>query len=346
MDQENGSPKPEPSLQRAPGRSWPYWPQLLVFIGMLVVAGLWYGWSESGDWVVRVNGAPISRATWQLETTRTADSMARMLGFDVQAPGNEKIKEQISKEALQQLVQRVLLRQAAARAGITATPEDVAVRIMMDMMNTGGQDKMEQVLKSQGYTLDQYRQLVAEMLTVSKLNEHVTRNVTVTEDEVRAAYKSEQDLMTTPEQVKVGHILVATKEQAAGLIAQLDKGAGFQQLADANSTDPGVKSDHGVVGYITMDDPRLPEAFKQAAFNTPVGAYTKAPVQTELGWHVIFVFEKKASQQMSYADVHDQLQQQVLTSKKNEIFVGFLNRLRENSLIERRVQQRDVPKLF
>ena len=45
----------------------------------------------------------------------------------------------------------------------------------MDMMNTGGQDQLEQALQSQGYTLDQYRRLVAEMITVSKLNDYVTR---------------------------------------------------------------------------------------------------------------------------------------------------------------------------
>ncbi|MGD0153453.1 MAG: peptidyl-prolyl cis-trans isomerase [Thermacetogeniaceae bacterium] len=344
MDQENELKESSP--QGAPGHGWPYWPQLSVFIVMLMVAGLWYWWSESGDWVVRVNRAPISRAAWQQETSRTEASMASMLGFDVQAPGNEKIRAEISKEVLKQMVERALLSQAASRAGIAATPEDVAVRIMMDELNAGGQDKMARVLQSQGYTLDQYRHLVAEMLTISKLNEYVTKDVVVTEEEIRAAYKSDQDLLTTPEQVKVGQILVPTKEKAAALIAELDKGANFEKLADSNSTDPGVKDGHGVVGYITRDDPKLPEAFKAAAFSTPVGAYTKQPVQSEFGWHVLFVYDKKAPQLMSYADARGQLQQQLLASKKNEAFVGYLNRLLENGLIERRVQQQDVPKLF
>ncbi len=346
MDQENGSQLKESLPQEAPGHGWPYWPQLSVFIVMLLVAGLWYWWSESGDWVIRVNGAPISRAAWQQETNRTEISMASTLGFDVQAPGNEKIRAEISKEVLKQMVERALLSQAASRAGIAAAPGDVAVRIMMDELNAGGQDRMAQVLQSQGYNLDQYRRLVAEMLTISKLNEYVTKNVVVTEEEIRAVYKSDHDLLTTPEQVKVGQILVPTKEKAAALIAELDKGANFEKLADSNSIDPGVKDSHGVVGYITRDDPKIPDAFRAAAFSTPAGAYARQPVQSEFGWHVLFVYDKKAAQLMSYADAHSQLQQQLLASKKNDVFEGYLNRLQENSLIERRVRQQDVPKPF
>ena len=221
-------------LQPRARRGWPYWPQVLVVIGILVVAGLWCWWSESGDWVVRVNGAPISRAEWQQETDRAEASIPE---FNPKAPGNEKIDEEISKEVLQQLVDRVLLRQAAARAGISASPEDVETRVIMDMMNAGGQDQLEQALASQGYTLDQYRRLVAEMITVSKLNDYVTSSVTVTEDEVKAAYESERDMIP---------------------------------------------------------------------------------------------------QQLSFADVHDQLQQQVLARKKNDVFIAYINGLRENSFIENR----------
>ncbi|MGD0622074.1 MAG: SurA N-terminal domain-containing protein [Thermacetogeniaceae bacterium] len=250
--EESGSTESEQSQQEAPEaaaalvpfgwgawrQGWPYWPQVLVFIGILIVAGLWYWWSESGDWVVRVNGAPVSRAEWQQETSRAEVSMSRLYGIDPKAPGNEKIDQQISGEVLQQMVDEVLLRQAAARAGISATPEEVETRVLMDMMNTGGQDQLEQALSSQGYTMNQYRQLVAEMITVSKLGDYVTRNVTVTEDEVRAAYES----------------------------------------------------------------------------------------------------EKSQLQNLSFADVHDQLQQQVLTRKKNDVFGAYLDGLQQSSFIELRVQ--------
>ena len=67
-------------------------------------------------------------------------------GFDPNAPGNEQIAQQISGEVLQKLVDEVLLRQAASRAGISASPEEVDTQVLMDMMNTGGQDQLEQVL--------------------------------------------------------------------------------------------------------------------------------------------------------------------------------------------------------
>ena len=317
-------------------RRWPYWPQVLVFFGLLALAGLWYCWSERGDWVVRVNGAPIAAAEWQHETDRTMSSMAEY-GLNPQDQSNQAIREQISDEVLRQLVEQELLRQVALRAGISASPEDVNVRVMMDMMNVGGQDNLEQALQAQGYTLGQYRQLVGEMIAVNKLEEYVTRNVTATEDEVRAAYGAEKDQLTTPEEVKVGHILAPTEAKAEALIVKLDKGADFQKLAVANSIDPGVKENQGTIGYITRDDPRLSGAFTAAAFSTRPGAYTRKPVRTDQGWEVLFVFDKKASAQISYNDARSQLQQQVLTRKKNEAFIAYINGLLENGFIEHRV---------
>ena len=73
----------------------------MVAIGILIVAGLWCWWSASGDWVIRVNGAPISKAEWQQETSRAESSVS---GFDPNAPGNEQIAQQISNQVMQKMV--------------------------------------------------------------------------------------------------------------------------------------------------------------------------------------------------------------------------------------------------
>ena len=62
----------------------------------------------------------------------------------------------------------------------------------MDIINAGGQDNLEQALQAQDYTLEQYRQLNVRMIIVNKLEDYVTRNVSVTEDEVKAAYDAER----------------------------------------------------------------------------------------------------------------------------------------------------------
>jgi len=224
-------------LRVALKKGWPYWPQVLVFIGILIVAGAWYWWSESGDWVVLVNGAPVSRAEWQQETSRAEASLD---GFNPNTPGNQQIDQQISVEVLQRMVDEVLLRQAASRAGISASPAEVDTQVLMDMMNTGGQAQLEQALQAHGYTMEQYRQLVAENITIGKVGDYVTRNVTVSETEVRAAFQSER---------------------------------------------------------------------------------TQSP-------------------QLNYAAVHDQLLQQLLMTKRNDMFLSYLEGLRQNSFIERRVSSK------
>ncbi len=335
-----------PGKHQPPGPVKSYRPQILLCIGLLLLAGLWFWWSERGDWVYKVNGEPISRAEWQREVGSAESFYAIYYGMNLNQPGSEKIKQELSMEILQNMVDRDLLLQAAARAGITAAPADVQGRILMDSLNYGGQQGLEQALQAQGSNMTEYHRQVVEALTILALRDLVTKGVTVSEAEIRAEYQNDQQMLTSPEQVKVGQILVATKEQASALIAQLNRGANFEKLAAGNSIDPGVKQNHGIIGYITRDDPRLPESFKQAAFATPAGSYTRVPVQTGNGWYVLFVFDKKPPQSIPYAEVRSDLQQAVLSRKQNADFISYLQSLRQNCLIIRRVQQRDVPKLF
>jgi foldase protein PrsA len=347
----------EQVMRRAESRQgWPYWPQVLAGIGLLLVCGLWLWWSGRGDWVYRVNGAPISRAEWQRELAEAESFSASQYGVNLEEPGQAKTKQEISKAILQNLVENTLLLQAAARAGISADPRDVENWVDNQAANVGGLQRLDQILKSQGSSLEELRRQVADDFTIITLKYYVTRNVTVSEAEIGAEYQAEKEALTTPARVKVGRILVATKGQATALIDQLERataanpkldlGAYFQKLADSNSIDPGVRQDHGVIGYITGDDPRLAKGFTDAAFATPVGAYTRKPVPTGQGWYVLYVFDKKPSQVAPYEEVRGELQQNVLARKQKEVFYSYLQGLWENSLIIRRVQQRDIPPLY
>ncbi|MCB5945835.1 peptidylprolyl isomerase [Acidocella sp. KAb 2-4] len=130
----------------------------------------------------------------------------------------------------------------------------------------------------------------------------------VTDTAVQAIYNRDYAGKPGPAQVEARHILVSTQKQAEDIIAQLNKGADFAKLAEKYSIDPGAKNG-GELGWFSQDE--MVPAFANAAFALKPGQYTKAPVQTQFGWHVILCEGKRTAPTPALADVSDQIKQKL-----------------------------------
>jgi peptidyl-prolyl cis-trans isomerase C len=131
----------------------------------------------------------------------------------------------------------------------------------------------------------------------------------LTENAIRARY--DRDVANKPgeEEVHARHILVASEAEANKIIAELKKGTDFATLAKAHSTDPGA-AQGGDLGFFKKGD-MLPE-FAEAAFALKPGQISDKPVKTQYGWHIIKVEERRAAPPPTYAEVHDELRQQLI----------------------------------
>ncbi|MEF2071424.1 peptidylprolyl isomerase [Consotaella aegiceratis] len=138
----------------------------------------------------------------------------------------------------------------------------------------------------------------------------------VTDDEMKARYEKEVAAMPATEEVHARHILVKTKEEAEDIIKQLDGGADFAELASQKSTGP-TGPQGGDLGFFGPGQ-MVPE-FEKAAFALEPGSYTEEPVQTQFGWHVIKVEEKREQQPPAFDEVKDQVRQVVLREKYMEL---------------------------
>jgi peptidyl-prolyl cis-trans isomerase C len=119
---------------------------------------------------------------------------------------------------------------------------------------------------------------------------------------------------TTPvNEVHARHILVKTKEEADKIVKDLDGGAEFEKLANEHTTDPSGKTSGGDLGYFGPGQ-MVPE-FEKAAFDIEVGSYGKEPVQTQFGWHVIKVEDKRARQPPAFDMVKEQVKQLLIRDK-------------------------------
>lgn len=109
------------------------------------------------------------------------------------------------------------------------------------------------------------------------------------------------------EEVHARHILVPTEAEAKAIIVQLNKGANFAKLATEKSTDKNAKG--GDLGYFTKD--MMVPAFSDAAFKLKKGEYTKTPVKSSFGWHVILLEDRRTKAPPSFDEVKDQVRQQL-----------------------------------
>ncbi len=137
------------------------------------------------------------------------------------------------------------------------------------------------------------------------------------------------------EELHARHILVETEEEAREVIALLDGGADFAELAKERSTGPsGPKG--GDLGYFTADQ-MVPE-FSEAAAALEPGSYTKEPAKTQFGWHVIKLEDRRTAAPPPFEEIEQQLREQVA----RETLEIVLNDLRDGAEIEI-VSQNDEP---
>jgi len=113
----------------------------------------------------------------------------------------------------------------------------------------------------------------------------------VTEEAVKARYDQVAKDFVPAEEVRARHILVDTEDAAKSIIAELNKGADFGELAKTRSKDPSAAQSGGDIGYFTQKD-MVPE-FAAAAFAMRPGEVSKTPVKTQFGYHVIKVEDKR-----------------------------------------------------
>ncbi len=120
------------------------------------------------------------------------------------------------------------------------------------------------------------------------------------------------------DEVHARHILVATEEEARGILTALQGGADFATVAAERSRDPGSRATGGDLGWFPKD--MMVPAFADAAFGARTGS-TVGPVQTQFGWHLIQVLDRRDRVPLADAteDIRAELQPQVLSGYVAEL---------------------------
>ena len=267
------------------------------------------------DAVAVVDGKPISRATLDDLLARAKKSYTAQKRAFPKAGTPEY--QSLQTQAVAFLVQREEYAKQAEKLGIDVTEAQVTKKIdeVRKQYYSGSQAKFEKELKAQGYTVETLRDDVRAQLVLEAISDKITKDVKVSDADLRKYYDENKDRYTVAESRDVRHILVKTKAEADKLHAELVNGADFAALAKENSLDPGSKN---LGGKLTVARGQTVAAFDTAAFSLKTNELSQ-PVKTQFGYHLIQpLTDVKPGSVTPFAQVKGQIRTQLESQRKND----------------------------
>ena len=203
------------------------------------------------------------------------------------APDNEQTRAQVRDE----LVNREVVAQEAQRLGLAKSPE---VQTQLDLARQ-------------------------EIMVGAYLRDYVRKNP-ISEADIQKEYDRAR-AGTGDKEYKARHILVESEDQAKDLIAQLKKGAKFDELATKNSKDSGTKERGGDLDWNVPGV--FDKQFSEAMVKLDKGKFTDTPVHTRFGYHVIQLDDVRTLKFPPLTEVKPRIQQQLVQHKIDEAVRGL-----------------------
>ena len=257
-----------------------------------------------GD-VAAVNGQKITRAD-----------------FDKKLEGSPA-----SRQVLTQMVQQALIDQYARDKKVEVSDADIDAK-EKDIKAKYPAGQFEQILKQQGLTEADVRQILKQQIVLEKA---VAPQIKVSDADIKAYFDKNHAVFDKPAQVRARHILVADAKIANDVLAKLKAGGSWDALAKQYSTDPSTKDKGGELGFFGRG--QMVPTFQDAAFGAKVGQIV-GPVKSPFGFHIIQVEEKKPATKATFASTKDQIKAQLTQQQQAQQIPVFMQSLRTGAKID------------
>jgi peptidyl-prolyl cis-trans isomerase C len=204
---------------------------------------------------------------------------------------------------------RIDLRvKAAAAQGQPDSPE-LRKAIREDMINL---EVISQEAKKKGLDKNtdviEQTELAKESVLVGAYVQDYAQSHPISEDQLKQEYEKLKTNLGTKE-YKVSHILVDSEDEAKAIIKQLGKKGNFEKIAKEKSKDAGSAEKGGSLGWAVPTNFVPP--FANAMLSLKKGTYTKEPVKTQFGWHVIKLDDERSLKVPSFEELKPQIQQRL-----------------------------------
>ena len=289
--------------------------------------------------VAEVNGVVISQEQFDKELEIHLERVSRQ--------GRQLSDDQLTtlkKDVLEGLIEREILFQESQKTGIKIQDQAVDEQLAAIKKRFPSEAEYNNALSKMNLSEAEVKTQVARGLAIRELiDQQITSKIEITDEESKAFYDGNLQLFKQPEQVKASHILIkvdaaATDTQKAEARKKIDAvqqklkdGGDFAELAKEYSEGPS-NSRGGDLGYFKRG--QMVKPFDDAVFAMQPDEVSDI-VETRFGYHIIKVYEKKPEQTLAYADVKDQLNQQLKQEKVEKEATKYIDQLKKDAKIEK-----------
>lgn len=323
---------------------------------------LFSGCSVGGNTVASVNGQKISKDLYEKTLGLYSPSYEMQFGPDIwntEIESGVTFSQKFQEEILEKMIDDEIILQDAAKKELTVPEEEVNAEFDELKKSIDSQGQFKTILEGNGIDDEFLKEQVKKDLTVKKYYNTLMTENEVKEDEVRKYYDEHIDEFTSS-QVKASHILFAKKdfdknedlpkeevakkkELAEKVLEMVKNGQNFADLAMKYSDDPGSAKNGGDLGY--FDKSTMVKEFSDAAFSMKPGDVSSGIVETEFGFHIIKVFDKKENVQ-KFEDVKQAISSNLQYQKYESVIDGLKKeaKIKKNEDVIKKAREEFVKK--
>ena len=294
---------------------------------------------KEGSMVASVNGTSIS----QLEIEREVQILMKEYKDKIAPDQMGQLKTMMQKQALDNLINKILLFQKAENEGIELDEKVIDDKLKDIAKLFPNMEEFHKRLTSMGLSEDLLRQDIKQNLKIESLLQKITASLEETTDkEIETFYGYNPQQFQMGEQVRASHILISTKPEEredvraqkrlkiANLKGKITNGANFAETA-RNYSDCPSKAKGGDLGFFERG--KMVAPFEEAAFQLKAGEVSDV-VETQFGYHLIMVTDHKDKHKIPLKQAKDEIKIYLDNKKKGKLVNGYLKKLRSNATIK------------
>ncbi|EKN70335.1 PpiC-type peptidyl-prolyl cis-trans isomerase [Neobacillus bataviensis LMG 21833] len=212
-----------------------------------------------------------------------------------------ELETRYGKDVLKEMIDHKVVEEMAARYKIKVSDQDVEREF--SMLQSTYNSFSSKNIQSEKKWKEQIRKTLL-------LEELLTKDVKVSEKELKGYYDKNKNLFNVPDAYHLSHIIVKTKKEAEKAAKELANGSNFSALAMERSIEEFSANEGGDIGYISVNDEQFPRVYIETAKKLKKGAYSK-PVKVKAGYALLKLEGKMNGKNYTYSDVKEQIRRQI-----------------------------------
>ncbi|MGF2614907.1 foldase [Rossellomorea vietnamensis] len=236
--------------------------------------------------------------------------------------------DQYGEAALDTLIADKIVELESGKRDVAVEESEIQEELEKIRSSYEDEEAFNEALASSGASLDSVKENIKSYLLTEKL---LKDRVTITDEQIKEYFETNKETFAQQEQVQASHILVEDEAAAKEVKEKLDNGGDFAQLAKEYSTDTSNAEYGGELGFFSKGD--MVAEFEEKAFTMKTEEISD-PVQTEFGYHIIQVTDKKEAKEAVLEDHKEEVEEILFDQALQTEYPAWLQEKKEDYKIE------------